>query len=107
MCELKLDIGLILAIYIVLGCFGIGFNWLVHRAERRGYLEGYTAFFVAFGVIVTVAAISIINQQFALITLGAFTASGLPMIAGSTWRYMRAREQAQRSIIDQINEQQT
>jgi hypothetical protein len=43
-------------------------------------------------VAVTLGATVVVSWQFALITTGAFIASGLPMILGSIWRHVRDRE---------------
>ena len=93
--EIKPEFSLILVVYLALFLFGIGYNWLITWMESRNYLEGYTAFAVVFGVGVTVALTAIVNWQYALITTGAFLASGLPMIFGSIWRYVRTREKDQ------------
>ncbi len=87
------DWGTLVALYMVLLLFGIGFNLLTAWAERKGYLKGYTSLFVVMGVIVTVGVMAVISLAFALITLGAFVFSGLPMIVGDMWRHMREREQ--------------
>lgn len=85
--------GLLTAIYLGLMLFGVGFNALIAWTERKGYMQGYTSLFVALGVSVTILAMTLIDLRFALATLGAFVASGAPMIAGSIWRHMRTREQ--------------
>ena len=84
--------GLLAAIYLGLLLFGVGFNALIAWTERKGYLQGYTSLFVALGVSVTILAMTLIDPSFALATLGAFVASGAPMIAGSIWRHMMERE---------------
>ena len=82
----------LIALYLGLILFGIGYNLLVAWAERKGYLRGYVSFAVVAGVGVTVAATAVISPAFALVTAGAFIASGTPMIAGSIWRTVRERE---------------
>lgn len=90
------DFGLILA---GLFLFGVGFNWLTELAERRGWIEGYTALFVVIGVAVTVAGTGfVIGWLHVLYLMLAFGASGLPMIVGSIARYVRARERAQKEL---------
>jgi hypothetical protein len=86
------------AIYLALLLFGIAYNWLTAQAEKTGFIKGYTSLFVVGGVCVTVAATAVINPAFALITAGAFIASGTPMIVGSMIRHkseeMRQLQQA-------------
>lgn len=92
--------------------FGLGFNWYVTREERAGR-RGFVALWVVVGVSVTlllsVPTVSrVIDQQSACVAgkrmLGAsviswliireilieFAATGLPMTAGSLWRYWQA-----------------
>lgn len=95
---IQLDFSLILAIYVVLLLFGMGYNALVSWAEKHHYLEGYTAFAVVLGVGVTIGMTAVISLAFALVTAGAFVASGLPMIVGSIWRHVRAREMEQADV---------
>ena len=92
---------LIGAIYLGLLLFGIGYNHLTAWLERNGYSEGYTAYLVVGGVGVTVAATSLLSMQWALVTAGAFAASGLPMVLGSMWRYMQRRREAREAIIEE------
>lgn len=100
--EIGADFGTILAVFLALVLFGIGYNSLVAWLERKGYTEGYLSLIVAFGVAVTLAGVAILSIQAALITLGAFIASGTPMIIGSIVRYLRKREEMKRSIIEEI-----
>jgi len=94
--------GTILGVFLLLFAFGIGYNALVAWLERRGYTEGYLSLVVAFGVAVTLCGVSILSIHAALLTLGAFVASGTPMIVGSIVRYLRKREEMKRSIIEEI-----
>lgn len=87
-----LDTGTLAALYLALVLFGIGFNALTALAERKGYMHGYTSLFVVAGVAVTVGATAMISTAFALVTAGAFAASGTPMIVGSIWRHVQERE---------------
>jgi predicted tellurium resistance membrane protein TerC len=91
-CISGINPGILAALYMALLIFGIGYNALTSWAERRGYTKGYLSLFVAFGVAVTLVATVVVSWQFALITTGAFIASGLPMILGSIWRHVRDRE---------------
>lgn len=79
----------IAAIYLALLVFGIFYNWLTSQAERTGFIRGYTSLFVVGGVAVTVAATAVISLPFALVTAGAFIASGAPMIVGSMIRHQQ------------------
>jgi hypothetical protein len=93
---------LLAAIYLALLLFGIAYNFLTSQAEKTGFIKGYTSLFVVGGVAVTVAATAVISLAFALITAGAFIASGTPMIVGSMIRHkheelrqlQQAREEA-------------
>ncbi len=89
------DYGVISAIYLALLLFGIGYNRLYAWLEHEGYVEGYTAFAVGIGCVVTLLGIAFISLPAALITLGGFVASGLPMIIGSCARYVRQRRASQ------------
>lgn len=100
-CEFRIDFGTIAAVYLGLLLFGILYNQVVEWLERRGYTEGYMSLIVAFGVAMTLAGVSMLSIQAALITLGAFAASGVPMIAGSIIRYVRKREAAQKAILEE------
>lgn len=99
--ESGLDWGVILAVYLALVLFGIGYNLLVAWLERRGYSRGMTSLLVVAGVVVTVGMTAVINLAFALITAGAFIASGVPMIFGSLARYVIARERDLKSLRDE------
>jgi len=100
--DIGADFGVILAVFLTLVLFGIGYNALVAWLERKGYTEGYLSLIVAFGVFVTLCGIAILSIHAALITMGAFIASGTPMIIGSIIRYIKAREVAKRAILEEI-----
>ncbi len=100
--EFKPDFSLILAIYLALILFGIGFNLLVAGMEKRGYLEGFTSLAVVVGTLVTLGGLAVIWWPAAVLALGAFAASGLPMVAGSIWRYIQRRAQVQKVLIAEI-----
>jgi hypothetical protein len=80
---------ILIAIYLALLLFGIAYNWLTAWSEKTGFIRGYTAFFVAGGVLVTLAAMAVISPAFALLTAMAFVFSGTPMIVGSMVRHKR------------------
>jgi ACR3 family arsenite efflux pump ArsB len=92
--------GVIVAVFLGLALFGIANNSLIAWAERRGYTEGLISLFVAAGCLVTIGGLAILSIQVALLTLGAFIASGIPMIIGSLTRYLIAREKAQKALKD-------
>jgi len=85
--------------WIVLGglfVFAVVYDRFTAWAERRGYIEGYVSLFVAFGVFITLSGLFLLNRTAAKLALLCFIASGIPMMAGSMWRYMSARERGQR-----------
>lgn len=86
--------GTIVAVYMALLVFGIGYNWLTALAERHGFMKSYTAFFVVGGVVVTVGLMGFVNLTFAILMAGAFIASGTPMIVGSMVRHQIEERQA-------------
>lgn len=89
---IKCDFSVILAVYFACLMFGMGYNVFIERLSEKGYLEGFISLVVAGGVLITLALTAIISWQCTLIVLGAFVASGVPMILGSIWRYVKARE---------------
>lgn len=102
--EIRLDLGIILAVFFALVLFGIGYNALVAWLERKGYTEGYLSIIVALGVFVTLCGVAVLSVQAALISLGAFAATGTPMIIGSIARYLKARDEAKRAIVEEIHD---
>jgi len=100
--EIGVDLGLVVATYGLLFFAGFGYNVLVERLEQHGYHEGYLSLLVAGGVGFTLAGVAILDLRAAVLALGAFVASGSWMILGSIWRYVRARERAARSMIDEV-----
>ena len=103
-CEIRLDYGVISAVFLGLLLFGIGYNALVAWLERRGYTEGYLSLIVSFGVAMTLVGVAVLSIQAALLALGAFVATGAPMIVGSIIRYLRARDEMKRSILAEIGD---
>lgn len=87
-------------VFLVLVLFGIGYNALTEWMERNGRGEGYTAFLVVGGVLATTGGVAILDPNAALKMLICFAGSGTPMLVGSVMRYVRAREQHQRGVID-------
>lgn len=92
------------AVYLALFVAGLFYDGLVTWLERRGYLHGFTALFVVGGVLITLAGVAVIDPVAALISLGAFAASGLPMVSGSIWRYVRNREQSLEELKDEARD---
>lgn len=68
----------------ILFLFGAAYATLINWLRRSGWLEGFTAFMVAFGVLVTLIANKAIHHPNPwidlLLELSCFAASGLPMI---------------------------
>jgi hypothetical protein len=89
----SLNSAVTVAIGLVL--FGVLYNQLIGWTERHGYLEGFTSLAVALGAAVTLGGVALLSWQAALLCLGAFTATGSPMIAGSIWRYISTRKTEQ------------
>ncbi len=90
--EIRVDLGLVVGVLSALVLFGAAYNRVVAMAERRGWMEGFTSLAVAVGTLITLAGAAAISWVAALIVLACFVASGLPMMAGSIWRYIEARE---------------
>lgn len=86
-------IGLVLLALCLFGMIFATFVWFLGRRK-----EGYTAFLVAGGVLVTLAGVAVIDWRAAVLTLACFTASGTPMIIGSVAQYVWKREQEQLAI---------
>lgn len=94
----------LLAVYAGLIAFGFAYNHLIALAARRGWIEGYAALVVIVGILVILGALALVDGASALVALGAFAAAGAPIAAGSIWRHLQAREKAQRSLIEDIDE---
>lgn len=103
-CEIRLDYGVIAAVFLGLLLFGVGYNAFVAWVERRGYTEGYLSLIVAVGVAMTLVGVAVLSIQAALLALGAFIATGTPMIVGSILRYIQARDRSKRDIKSEIDE---
>jgi len=89
----------IIAVSAALVTFGIGYNALVERLEREIPDHGYTSILVVGGVVVTlIGAAFLVGLTNALLVGLCFAASGLPMIAGSMYRFIRRRA-AERSRV--------
>lgn len=83
------EMGTVIGILAGLFGFGIGYDQLMRLVEDYRPEHGYTAIFVAFGVLVTLGGLALIaGLEAALWALACFAASGLPMIAGSMVRNM-------------------
>lgn len=80
-------------IFVALFLFGVGYNFFVAWLERRGYHEGYVAYLVVAGTLITIlATYSLIGRDAMLLVLACFVASGTPMIVGSCYRHVKERE---------------
>jgi hypothetical protein len=82
-------------IYPGLFLFGIGYNWFMGEADRRGWSEGLLSLFVALGSAVTIGGIALIDIEAGGLALLCFALSGGPMMMGSLVRYVRKREAIQ------------
>lgn len=82
---------------VVLVLAGFLYNEWVEYLESKRYTEGYLAFVVALGVVMTLVGVAFLLWQAALIALGAFICTGMPMIVGSVIRHVRRREEEQRA----------
>ena len=92
------DPALIGAVIGLLLAFGLLYNSLVGWLEREGYMEGYVSLSVVGGVAATLLIVALLDWQASALMLGAFCCSGLPMVLGSIWRYMRQRRKGQERI---------
>lgn len=99
--EFGVDWDTIRQLYLALVLFGIGYNTAVAWADKKGYLAGYMSLAVAIGVAITVGSMVFISPIFTLITIGAFFASGIPMILGSIYRHVRARDEMLQKMRDE------
>ena len=88
----------VIRVFVGLFGFGVAYNALVAWVERKGYDEGYSAFLVVLGVLVTLGGMALLDWRASLLGIGAFACSGAPMILGSWWRHVQARKRAQDEI---------
>jgi hypothetical protein len=84
--------------------FGVIFNrWIAQHQSRNDGI--YTAFYVAGGVLFTVAtAVLLIGVEQALLVLVLFAASGLPMIIGSMQRHTERIQTTNETAISEAME---
>lgn len=79
--------------------FGCAYAGLVNHLHRKGYSEGYTAFLVVGGVLVTLLGTVALHHPDPwidfLLALACFTASGLPMVVNDWLRHVSARKAEQ------------
>lgn len=96
--------GLLMGVVMVaLLLFGVLFNQLVQWLGRRH--AGYTSLLVVVGVLITLIGVAVIDWRAAVLSLGGFAASGLPMVVGDIWRAIVAREAALKTQRDQAMQQ--
>ena len=87
--------------FVALVLFGLGYNLIVERFQRR--TQRFTAEFVVGGVLVTVTTSGFfIGWDNVLIVIILFVGSGLPMIIGSWVRSARDDEQAKQIAKDSL-----
>lgn len=94
----KEHLGNVLGVYGVLFALGFFYNWAVSWLQRRGYAEGYTSLLVVGGTLLTLAGVAVLDWMAALLTLGAFAASGFWMVVGSWARHAQARQNGQNAV---------
>lgn len=87
-----------IAVYVGLFVFGIAYNLAVAWIERRHYDDVLIAVEVVVGVVVTLGGFALLEQKTTLTALLCFASSGAPMVYGSLWRYLKARDQWRASI---------
>lgn len=89
-----------IAVLLALAAFGYLYNRWVAGLERQGHDQGYMAFIVAFGCAVVVGGWTLMTLDLAgaALILAAFAAAGVPMIAGSVQRHLRARSEEARAL---------
>lgn len=97
-----LDGRLIGAVLAGLFFFGLAYNALMHYLD--GKKDGYTAFLVVAGVLITLGGAALISWQAAVLCLVCFVASGIPMIVGDIYRAIKRREQAIARIKQEIHD---
>lgn len=89
------------------GClYAILINWM----RRTGRLDGFTAFMVVFGVLVTLLAATAVHNQDPwldlLMNLACFGASGLPMVIESAFLdYGERRSKDEQRMLTRANEE--
>lgn len=106
--ELKISWGCI-AVLEALLIGGVAYNAFVAWLEREGRDRGFTALLVVIGVLITLVGYACISGiKYALLAFFCFAASGIPMIAGSVWRYSQHRKQdestAESAAIEALND---
>ena len=86
------------AVSVVFGlvAFGAAYNAAVTWARKAGWMEPYTALWVAVGVAVTIVGIAaldvLLDLNAGLLALICFAASGAPMVLGDGARYVKATQ---------------
>lgn len=93
--ETSLKLAVILAMLHLLGW---GYNAVIAWAEGKKYLEGHTAYAVALGVAFSLAPFVWFESVKLWWIYAGFVASGTPMMIGSWWRHVTARELDQKAL---------
>lgn len=104
-----LQTGTILLTIGGLFAFGALYAILVHWMRKKGWLEGFTAFMVVGGVVVTLVINKAVHHPNPaldlLMELACFAASGLPMVIEASFLdFAERRSRSERHIINQANE---
>ncbi len=97
------DIGATLGVAGVLVVFGFSCDAWVAKQEESGAADGFTSLMVAFGVVVTLLMLAVLDLLWPTINagvlgLGAFVCSGTPMLIGSVTLDVRLREKARAAM---------
>ena len=96
--------GTCVVVGVVLGLFGVEYNRWVGMLVGEGHDRGFMGFIVAFGCLVTISGMAVMMAAAGgwvlgvavwLMCLGAFAASGTPMIWGSVGRFCRQRREGE------------
>jgi heme A synthase len=94
------QLSVITNIWLVLFIFGYFYNMKVNQLGHRA--EGWVWLEVVIGVIVTQIGIGcldvVLNWNAFYLGILAYTASGLPMIAGAVKRYLEDHERARKAM---------
>lgn len=77
----------------LLALFAVLYNG---KMDRRKTQDGYTAYYVAGGVLVVLTVVALISWKAAALTLAAFVPAGLPMILGDMRRSEKQRADSHR-----------
>jgi len=88
--------------------WGVFYNWLVARLEKKGYDRGYMGFIVSGGVFGVIVGFTVLvgSLDLGMVLLACFAAAGLPMVIGSVARYNEARTREE-ELLDEVMQRLT